>query len=249
MTARSESRRFRVFHEVLAKHPANSPGRCVLYETLMWACNIAAILFYRVRCFGSRRVPHDGPLVIVSNHQSFLDPPLVGLGVAHRHLDYIARIGLFRFRPLGRLIWRLNAIPIRQDESDTAAIREALRRLSRGSAVVGTRSEDGSLGQFKRGVAVLLRKARCPVVPAAVEGTLDAWPRWRPLPRIFGPRVGVIFGDPIDHETLFSDGPDAALSALRKEIESLRADLHARLANASRSQSPPPGPSPEPGYA
>lgn len=216
-----------------SKHPGSSLADLALYEACSFLTTLVLLVCYRMRAFGLENVPDRGPMLIVANHQSFLDPPLIGAPItARRHLDFIARVGLFSGRAFGGLLRGLNAIPIRQDESDMVAIKETLRRLEMGRAVVvfaeGSRTPDGSVHQFKRGLAVLVRRARCPVVPAAVEGPFDAWPRHRAVPRPWG-RVAVAFGPPIDHAALMASGPDAALERLREEIIIMRSRLREHL--------------------
>jgi len=227
--------------ELRHKHPINPLARVAVYESLMWGCNAVTVLLYRMRAFGAHNVPRTGPVIIVANHESFLDPPVVGLGAAHRHYEFIARQGLFSRPPMDRLLLTLNSIPVHQGEPDTAAIRRAIERLERGCAVVlfpeGTRSIDGRVAHFKRGVAVLLRRTRCPVVPAALTGTHNAWPRGRPLPRLVSDPIGVIYGPPINHDSLMAHGADHALRTLRTRIIELKRELTEHLGSrAHRSR-------------
>ena len=147
---------------------------------LFWA--ILLLTFWRYRIHGRGRVPFSGPLLIVANHQSYLDSGAIGVAVGPRHIDSVAREGLFRIPGLGRLIHWLHAFPVREDGGgDTRAIKETLARLERGRAVIifpeGSRTHDGSVEGFKRGAAVIVKRSRCPVLPVAVEGAFDAWPR------------------------------------------------------------------------
>jgi 1-acyl-sn-glycerol-3-phosphate acyltransferase len=198
----------------------------------------------RARALGAGNVPRSGPVLIAANHQSYLDPPVLG-ALVPRRIDYIARAGLFQFKPLGAVISLLNAIPIRENEGDAAAIKHVVQRLREGRAVLifpeGTRSPDGAMRPFKRGVALLVKKASCPVVPAAIEGAFDAWPRGK-RPSLWGGRVMVAYGKPIDSATLMRDGPDAALRLLEREIDALRRDLRQRLRESSGGTYPPAGP-------
>lgn len=204
-------------------------------------CRLAAWCVLRVgwglRSTGVERVPATGGLLIIANHESYLDPPSVGGVITQRHLDYMARGGLFRFRPLGWLIGALNSIPIHEEAGNAGAIREVLKRLELGRAVLvfpeGSRSPDGSMQEFKRGVALLVKKSRCPVLPAAVVGAYRAWPRARLFPRPWSSRIRVRFGEAIPHDELLEQGADAALERLRREVERLMAEeLRAKSASA-----------------
>lgn len=200
-----------------------------LYDTLSAATRIAFRVLYRTSVLHADRIPAHGGVLLVPNHESYLDPPLVGCFIRSRRITFVARVGLFSFRPLGWLIGALDALPVSADASDTASIRLFVQRLEAGGAVLifpeGARTEDGTLGEFKRGVLLLIRKAGVPVVPIAVAGCFDAWPRSRKLPGRFGSKLGVAYGTPIPPEELMKNGPDAALARLRAEIHALKSEL------------------------
>lgn len=225
-----------------------SRGQRMLY----WVCRpLVFILFtviYRMRVTGARRLP-PGAVILVANHQSHLDPPLIGLA-ADRPLEYLARSGLFKNRGFAWLITGLGARPLDETGMDATGIRTALDRLAAGRALLvfpeGARSPDGAMRSFKRGTALLVRRAEAPVTPVAVEGAFDAWPRNRRWPRLFGARVAVRFGDPIDPAALMADGPDAALRLLESRIDAMRRELRAHLRSMSRGSYPAPGPADEP---
>ncbi len=211
----------------------------------LWA--VLLLVFWRYRIYGRNRVPPTGSLLIVANHQSYLDSGAVGVAVGPRHSDSVAREGLFKNPVFGRLISSLYAFPVREDGGgDTRAIKETLARLKQGRAVIifpeGSRTHDGSVGEFKRGAAVIVKRAKCPVLPVAVEGAYDAWPRGARAPSLFGTRVSASIGRPIPHDELMADGPDAALERLRGEVDALRLDLRRRIREASFGSYPPPGP-------
>ncbi|MBM4108145.1 MAG: 1-acyl-sn-glycerol-3-phosphate acyltransferase [Phycisphaerae bacterium] len=208
--------------------PDPGPLQRLIYRLARATVALLTSIVYRARAFGAHRVPARGGVLLVANHQSHLDGPLIGIA-AHRPLWFVARVGLFSFKPFGWLLAALNSIPIRQGESDAAAIRALIARLDAGGAVLifpeGSRTPDGSLQPFSRGTALLIKRTGCPVVPVAVEGCFDAWPRSRLLPRLWRRRVAVAFGEPIGHDELMRDGPDGALTRLAEEIESLRRGL------------------------
>lgn len=230
---------------VRARRPGSSLPRLAIYEIARFLVAFVLMLIYRARAYDARRVPAVGPVLLAANHQSYLDPPLIGAFVATRQLSYLARAGLFSFKLFGWLISLFNSVPIREDGGDAAAIKETLRRLERGEAILifpeGTRSVDGAMAPFKRGVALLVKKSRCPVVPVAVEGCFDAFPRGR-APRLLGHRVAVAYGHPIPHDELMRDGADAALARLAREIDALRLALRRRLREQTAGALPVFGP-------
>jgi len=228
-----------------AKHPGSSLPHMLFFDLCRSASALFLRLFHRTTILGIDRVPERGPLLIVANHQSFYDPPLVGCYITSRHTDFVARAGLFKVPLLAALIRPLNTIPIAEAGGDTAAMKEALRRLGEGKAVVifpeGSRSPDGAMREFKRGISVLVKRARCPVLPAAVEGVHDAFPRGG-RPTLFGPRIGVAYAEPIPHAELMRNGPDAALRRLEREVDDRRLDLRAEIRRRSNGKWPTPGP-------
>ena len=158
-------------------------------------------IFFRVRAYGINNVPESGGALVLSNHQSYIDPMLIGAPV-RRHLTYMARDTLFRNPIFAELMRLVSAFPVRRGKPDKDSIRRAVRYLETGEVVVmfpeGTRSLDGRVQRFKGGFRVLVRRAPAPVVPAAVDGPYRAWPRSRLLPR---PRpIRVMYGVPIGPE-------------------------------------------------
>jgi 1-acyl-sn-glycerol-3-phosphate acyltransferase len=229
-----------------AKHPGTPLPRVACYEFLRQVFLLVLMLVYRIRWFGLRNVPASGPVLLVANHQSYLDPPVIGSPLSHLHLDFVARKALFGSQWFGWLISSLNATPIKDDgRGDAGAIKEVLRRLEAGRAVLifpeGSRSHDGAIAPFKRGVEVLVKRSRCPVVPVAIEGCYDAWPRSRARPWLWGRRVAVMYGEPIGHEELMADGAEAGLERLRVRIDSMRRELRGLLRRATHGRYPPRG--------
>jgi cytidylate kinase len=181
-------------------------------------------LMWRLEGQGMEHVPSSGPVLLVANHSSVLDPPLVG-GVAPRQLSFLAKAELFDVPLLGRLIRALNARPVRREGADAAALRVSLRVLEQGGALLvfpeGTRGEEGRLREPRPGAALLAVLSGAPVVPVYVRGSGAAWPRGRPLPR--AAKVVVTFGPPLRF------GRPAGVG--RKEhYESVSRDLMAAIA-------------------
>lgn len=214
-----------------SRRPDATIGQVLFYGLVRTVAALLFVLFYRVRVFGAKNVPQSGAVLIAANHQSFLDPPLIGSFARPRHMSFVAKIGLFTFKPFAWFIGALNATPIKEEGGDAAAIKEVIRRLGAGHAVVifpeGSRTPDGRQHAFKRGVAVLMKRAKCPVVPAAVVGCYEAWPIQQKMPSLVGHRILVAYGEPISHEDLLREGADAALARIEREVTRLRVALEA----------------------
>ncbi|HCN20620.1 MAG TPA: 1-acyl-sn-glycerol-3-phosphate acyltransferase [Planctomycetia bacterium] len=174
--------------------------RAVWYGFLRILAQLVFPAFWRYRSFGRENIPDSGGVLIVSNHQSYADPLLIGVGL-NRQIHIMARRSLFHKHVLFRwLILSLNAFPLNNNGSDVGAIKEAIRRLKRGNLVLmfpeGTRTEDGSIGEIHPGIAAIAKRSCTPVVPAVIDGAFETWPRTRKLFR-FGPAVKVAFGRPL----------------------------------------------------
>lgn len=189
------------------------------YNFLHVCCRTFAVVAFRVRVAGRERVPLTGGLLVCSNHQSHLDPVLVGLAV-DRRLNYLARDTLFRFLPLRLLIESLDAIPIERDGFGLAGIKETLRRLKREEGVLifpeGTRTRDGSIAPLKPGFASLARRGRVPLLPVAIYGAYAAWPRSAPLPR--PSNICIVIGEPISPSEIERMSDEQLIATLAQRI-------------------------------
>lgn len=179
------------------------------YRLWRFVCQWLFVLLCLGRVFGRRNVPSRGGVLLVCNHQSYLDPILVTLALP-REGHYMARETLFRHRPFAAFIRSLNAFPIRRGAADVLAVKEAIRRLRSGHVVVvfpeGTRTADGTIADFLPGVAAIAVKGRAVVVPTLIVGAINAWPRTRRLPR--PARITVHYDRPLPPEEL--EGVDVA---------------------------------------
>ncbi|MGZ4179829.1 MAG: lysophospholipid acyltransferase family protein [Solirubrobacteraceae bacterium] len=134
---------------------------------------------------GADRIPEQGPAIVAPNHKNFLDPFFIGI-VTHRHVRYMAKAGLLK-GPLGWLLVRLGAFPVRRGQADTEALDTARAILANGGLMVlfpeGTRVEAAdALGSPHHGAGRLAVETGAPIVPAAVSGTSHLW-RGAPSPQ------------------------------------------------------------------
>jgi 1-acyl-sn-glycerol-3-phosphate acyltransferase len=168
------------------------------YELLRRGLQLLGVVIYRVRYSGRQNIPAEGGVLAVCNHQSHFDPPLVGLGCP-RMMNYLARDTLFGFAPFRWLIRSANAIPIDREGSGLGGIKESLKRLKRGEMVLvfpeGTRTSDGKIAAFRPGFTALAVRSGAAILPVAIDGAYQAWPRRRKFPGLG--RIRVHFGVPI----------------------------------------------------
>ncbi len=155
-------------------------------------------LLFRFRAYGTRNVPRSGPVILASNHQSFLDPAFAAAALP-RQVHFMARDTLFRNRWFGWFIRRVNAFDVKRQSGDIRAMRETLRRLKGGELVLlfaeGTRTTTGKIGSLKPGLGLLAYLSKALVVPVTIDGAYECWPRSRKLPR--SGDVRIMFGRPM----------------------------------------------------
>ena len=160
-----------------------------------WCCKVFCNLFFRIHIYGRENVPDKGAVVLVGNHQSYLDPVLCGTSLK-RPLYFLARDSLWKNRFFGWLISSVNTIPVRQGKADLSAMRKVIGKLKEGWGVClfpeGTRTSDGKITPFKPGFGLLCRRGEAAVVPVVIDGAFECWPRHK---KIFSPgRIDVCFG-------------------------------------------------------
>lgn len=160
-------------------------------------------LYFGFRAYNPERVPQSGPVILASNHASFLDPPLIGAGL-NRGLNYLARESLFNFAPLGAVLHSWNVVPVDRDGGGAKGLKAILDRLLAGGGIIlfpeGTRTRDGKLQPARSGIGLTVIKSSAPVVPVRVFGTFEAYGRHLKLPRPYP--IAVKYGQPVDFSDL-----------------------------------------------
>jgi 1-acyl-sn-glycerol-3-phosphate acyltransferase len=144
-------------------------------------------LAFSYRDAGSRNLPPRGPALLIANHQSYIDPLLVGLA-ARRHLTFLARKTLFRNRLFGAFLRSVNCVPVDQEGVAKEGLKTAVEKLQAGQAVLifpeGERSWKGPMQPFKPGIQLLIKRAPAPVVPVGIAGAFEAYRRTATLPTL-----------------------------------------------------------------
>jgi 1-acyl-sn-glycerol-3-phosphate acyltransferase len=186
---------------------------------------------FRWRAFNAERVPLTGPVILASNHASFIDPPLVGSGI-HRGINYLARESLFRFPGIGWLLRNWNAVPVDRDGGGAKGLKAILDRLLAGGAIIlfpeGTRTKDGRLQPARSGIGLIVIKSNAVVIPVRVFGTYEAYGRHMKVPR---PKpIAVKYGRPMHFENLRAEAKVCSKARLKVIYQEVADELMAAIA-------------------
>lgn len=182
--------------------------------------------FFDIKVWGAETFPRTGGMLVVSNHQSMLDPVLLGFAIP-RPLSYMAKSELFSVHKIFTwLIESLGAFPVRQGGSAAGAIKETIDRLQEGRALnifpEGARTRDGEPLPFQNGIALVVRKAKVPVVPVAIAGSFESYPIGTKIP--LAQPIRIMYGPPLFLHDL---KPAEITARLQAEVRGLYAKLQA----------------------
>jgi long-chain acyl-CoA synthetase len=181
------------------------------------------LLLPRIAHNGLQHLPSSGPYIISPNHQSYLDPLFVcsvlPLGVL-RQLFFVGATEYFETRFTAWLARQLNLVPVDPDAHLVSAMKAGAFGLAHGKVLIlfpeGERSIDGTVKRFKKGAPILSRHLNVPIVPVAIHGVFELWPRnrplnWRKLLPWSHHVIRVAFGPPtrIAEDTSYADGAAA----------------------------------------
>jgi 1-acyl-sn-glycerol-3-phosphate acyltransferase len=202
-----------------APPPRRTLAQRLGYDALRVLARLLVVLLFRLRVVGRENWPAAGGALACSNHQSYFDPLLVGLTCARR-MNYLARDSLFRVPVLGRIIKFFDSIPIDREGGGLAGLKETLKRLKAGEMVLifpeGTRTHDGEVAPLKPGFIAVARRSRVPLVPVAIDGAYQSWPRTASFPR--PTRLAVVIGEPISAEEIAELTDEDLLAELEQRM-------------------------------
>lgn len=152
----------------------------MLYWFLRFISFLLFKTFFQLEVKGREHIPKSGGFILASNHVSYLDPIAVGVA-SPRKLNYMARHDLFSNLFFARLLYSVGAFPVKRESADLSALKEAMRRLRNGGALVifpeGSRRFNWTPAEPEPGIGFLAHKLNVPVVPAFVKGTEIALPK------------------------------------------------------------------------
>jgi 1-acyl-sn-glycerol-3-phosphate acyltransferase len=160
------------------------------------------LIWNRLSIRGVENIPDNGGVLVASNHASFLDPPVVGVGYRARPIHFMARDTLWNSRFGSWWMEKVGCIPVSRGTGDVKALKLTIKALKEGKAVSmfpeGTRTEDGELQEAKGGIGFIIEKSGCVVVPAYIDGTYKAYPKGSKL--IKPCKVTISYGTPITQD-------------------------------------------------
>jgi 1-acyl-sn-glycerol-3-phosphate acyltransferase len=198
--------------------PARNPDR--VYRAAGMVVKPLMRTWFRMRIEGTGHIPASGPVILASNHRSNMDPVLLSAAV-RRPVAYMAKAELFVW-PLGWILRLIGQFPVQRGGIDREALRRTSAVLARGGVLglfpEGTRG-DGSFSSVHPGLAYIVLRERCPVLPVAIFGTERVRRRFGWLP--FASPVRVVVGPPIDLPASAADrsGRRAATEAFRQRLQ------------------------------
>ena len=200
-----------------------------IYQNSTRIFKLGLILWNRIKIYGADNIPDKGGVMIVSNHASYLDPPIIGVGYRKRPVHFMARDSLWK---RGFVAWwmdRVGCIPVKRDEGDIRAIKLAIKSLKEGKVVSifpeATRTDDGNLQSAKSGIGLIIEKSECDVIPAYIDGSFQALPKGAKW--IKPHHISISFGLPLSPDNFKSLGKgreaySAYVSYIMDRIKSLR---------------------------
>ncbi|MCX7418889.1 MAG: lysophospholipid acyltransferase family protein [Planctomycetia bacterium] len=210
----------------------NPKQRNWVWRTIQIVLQLLFSLFLRYRAHGHRELEQHSGMLFLINHQSFLDPLLVGLPLS-RPVCFLARDSLFRVPVVGWVLRSTYVMPINRESASTAVMRQSIAKLRAGYWLgifpEGTRSVDGQLGELKPGFLAIVRRAQVPVCVVGIDGSQRAYGRGALFPRIA--KVSVYFDTPImpdELKTLLERGEEHLLNQIRSRLEAAMSNAVSR---------------------
>ena len=190
------------------------------YQFVRTLVKIFSAIFYPTRAIHPERLNQmDAPYILISNHQSMMDPLLLAIYLKRYEIHFMGKRELTKFGPLGWVVEHLHMIPVSRHQSDMGAMRASLDALKKGEVLgmfpEGTRFRDlMPMAHIESGFIILALRSRVPLLPVYFHG----------IPRPFR-RVDMVVGEPISFDALSQDGEDVSHDAAKDHIRAVYARL------------------------
>jgi 1-acyl-sn-glycerol-3-phosphate acyltransferase len=201
------------------------------YRTAWVLFRLVYRTYFRCQIWHPERVPLTGPVILASNHASFLDPPLIGASLP-RKVNILARESLFQFPVMGAVLRSWSVVPVDR-EGGGGGLKAIFNRLNAGGAIMlfpeGTRTRDGQLQPARSGIGLTVIKSTAPVVPLRIFGTFEALGRHMRFPR--PRRVAVKFGHPRPFADLRAEAQTCDRARVKAIYQQVADELMAAIAS------------------
>jgi long-chain acyl-CoA synthetase len=196
----------------------------VFFFTLGRIVYLLAVDRFHLKMRGLENLPEKGPYLLCSNHQSYIDPLVLAAVLPWRLFRLTFALGtseIFGTGLMRHLARWLRIVVLDPDANLIPAMRAGFYGLNQGRILIlypeGERSNDGNPTVFRKGAAILAIHAQAPIIPVAIEGFYEAWPRHKKFPK-FAP-LRLVFGTPIQPPPL-EEASEAAYEGLTSELKS-----------------------------
>ncbi|MHC4267959.1 MAG: lysophospholipid acyltransferase family protein [Planctomycetota bacterium] len=181
---------------------------------------------------GLENIPNDEPVIFVSNHQSFIDVKL-SIAAIPRNFSFISKDIIFKIPILGKYMKTSGHIGIHRNDERNAygTLNEVIKKLDEGKSIIffpeGTRSVNGELGRFKRGISMIILKSGRKVIPTAIIGSRGYLPKSSILSNPEHRDISFRFGRPLEFPKVEKE--DRTLS--KDVLEKVRSEVSKLLYN------------------
>ncbi|MDO5022043.1 MAG: lysophospholipid acyltransferase family protein [Eubacteriales bacterium] len=207
----------------------NAPDKSVFYSVVRWLVNISTKIFFPSRCIGKEKFNRKNPYIIVSTHQSFIDPVLIAAHNKWHQIRFLGKSSLRNFFLLRWIVDGLGMIPVVRHATDISAMRECLKALKNQNVLCifpeGTRKQTHELNDLASGVGLIALKSQAPIIPLYFDRK----------PRLFR-RTNIYVGDEIFFEDLIPLGTGKDNCANLMERIRLATIELAEVSKASKNQ-------------
>lgn len=200
------------------KQPGSRSG---FYQFARVLVGIFTAIFYPCSLHNAAMLENlDAPYILISNHQSMMDPVLIASKLKRYEIRFVGKRELTRFKPLAWVVKNLHMIAISRHESDLSAIRAASAVLKQGEVLgifpEGGRKQGVPLQHIESGAAILALRNKVPLLPVLIAGR----------PRPFH-KVKMIVGPPIPYDDLLSEGFSKEVSTqLDRRIQQIYLEMY-----------------------
>ena len=197
-------------------------------------------IYHRASREGLENVPWKGPFIIVANHSSFMDPWYLSILFRRRIIHYLTTTDWYYKSKLWQLFFWLNGcIPVTKGKFELSAMKLILQTLKKGG-IIGIFPEggigyDSELREFNAGAVSLAMRAKVPVIPAAICGAFEAFPRHTSFPR--PKKIKIIIGKPI-HFPPWTKGDNNETGFYEKEMQKIKEWIGDQIEQFRKSRQP-----------